>query len=260
MDEERDRTEGAGNMIVIQRDSKAIVTGSSGKLGTAIVDQLKIAGFSVGIPTRGDLYLKASTPQVRNRFEHFADVLVNCAGKLGPIGSFISSDWDEWMDTIEVDFMLAVRLCRMVLPGMIARGYGKIINISGGGATKGMPNFSAYASAKTALVRFTETLAAEVEQYHIDVNAVSPGPMYSAITEQIIAAGKENAGLEAYDEACQTKDYNRTPEEAARLVAFLASHESDGITGRLISAVHDPWRSLRAGHLTRDQYTLRRKV
>jgi NAD(P)-dependent dehydrogenase (short-subunit alcohol dehydrogenase family) len=234
---------------------KAVVTGASRGLGAAIAKKLRDDGFFVVCPKREDL-LNA----LQDGEESYTDVLVNNAGQIGPIGPLVSADWNEWLKTLATDFILPARLCKMVLPGMIARKYGKIINISGGGATKGMPNFSAYASAKTALVRFTETLAAEVEQYHIDVNAVSPGPMYSAITEQIIAAGKENAGLEAYDEACQTKDYNRTPEEAARLVAFLASHESDGITGRLISAVHDPWRSLKAGHLQRDQYTLRRKV
>ena len=247
MDAERAGTEGTGMM-------KAVVTGASRGLGWAIAQKLRDDGFFVVCPKRQDLL-----NVLQDGEESYTDVLVNNAGEIGPIGPLVSADWNEWLKTLATDFILPARLCKMVLPGMIARKYGKIINISGGGATKGMPNFSAYASAKTALVRFTETLAAEVEQYHIDVNAVSPGPMYSAITEQIIAAG-ESAGVEQWAEAVETKKKNRGPEEAARLVAFLASHESDGITGRLISAVHDPWRSLRAGHLTRDQYTLRRKV
>ena len=231
---------------------KAVVTGASRGLGAAIAQRLRDDGFFVVCPKREHLL-----EVLQGGEESYTDILVNNAGEIGPIGPLVSADWNEWLKTLATDFILPARLCKMVLPGMIARKYGKIINISGGGATKGMPNFSAYASAKTALVRFTETLAAEVEQYHIDVNAVSPGPMYSAITEQIIAAG-ESAGAEQWAEAVETKKKNRGPEEAARLVAFLASHESDGITGRLISAVHDPWRSLRAGHLTRDQYTLRR--
>jgi len=141
---------------------------------------------------------------------------------------------------------------------MILRGYGKIINISGGGATKARPNFSAYSTSKAALVRFTETLAEEVKLFHIDVNAVAPGMMRTAMTDKVLAAGVEAAGVEEYKQAesCDT-----TPERAAKLVAFLASHESDGITGRLIS-VHDPWEGMRAADFEGlpDKYRLRRAL
>jgi NAD(P)-dependent dehydrogenase (short-subunit alcohol dehydrogenase family) len=262
---------------------KAVVTGASKGLGLAIARELYKQGVELILIGRDQKdfpnivlnELKGSDGYFIDLSDHedlmslfretenlYPDILVNCAGQIGPIGPFVDTEWKEWTDTLYLDLTIPVRLCWHFLPRMIRRKYGKIINISGGGATKGMPNFSAYASAKTALVRFTETLAAEVEQYHIYVNAVSPGAMYSAITEQIIEAGQEKAGLKAYDEACQTKDYNRGPEEAARLVAFLASHESDGITGRLISAVHDPWEGLKASNfaLNPDRYTLRRQV
>ena len=140
---------------------------------------------------------------------------------------------------------------------MMRKGYGKIINISGGGATKGRPNFSAYSTAKTALVRFTETLAEEVKQYHIDVNAVAPGMMYSALTEKVIAAGPGVAGEKDYQEALACKENNIGPEKAAELVAWLASHDSDGVTGRLIS-VHDKWQDFIGEDLHPNLYKLRR--
>jgi len=190
-----------------------------------------------------------------------SDVLVNCAGEIGPIGPFVTSDWLAWNETFQVDFLLAVKLCKMVLPGMIRRKYGKIINISGGGATRGLANFSAYAAAKTALVRFTETLAEEVHPFNIDVNAVAPGAMYSRITEQILEAGPQRAGIRMFSEAVRTKEHKNTPEKAAELCAYLASPESDGITGRLISALHDHWQSfgkMKREIIASDLYTLRR--
>jgi 3-oxoacyl-[acyl-carrier protein] reductase len=190
------------------------------------------------------------------------DVLVNNAATPGPIGPFWENEWLEWMETFRLNAFAPLRLCRMVLPGMINRRRGKILNISGGGAAGPRPGFTAYSSAKTLLVRFTETLAEEVKAFGIDVNAVAPGAMKSAMTDAVIAAGPQKAGMKEYEGAQKLID--GTPDvisRAARLCVFLSSRASDGITGRLISAAWDPWETLAAhrDELARtDVYTLRR--
>ena len=83
--------------------------------------------------------------------------------------------WDEWKRAVEIDLHGVVLPCRAFIPGMKARGVGKIINLSGGGATGPRPFFSAYAAAKTAVVRVTEILAEELRSFQIDVNAIAPG-------------------------------------------------------------------------------------
>jgi NAD(P)-dependent dehydrogenase (short-subunit alcohol dehydrogenase family) len=191
------------------------------------------------------------------------DILVNNAAVQGPLGPFESADWDAWRGVFEVDFFAAAYLCRRVIPGMRRDGKGKIINISGGGAASPRPDVSAYACAKTALVRLTEILAEELKDARIDVNAVAPGPMNTRMLEETIAAGPGAAKRE-YAAAVERSKTGGTPRgKAAELVAWLASAESDGITGRLISAVWDDWPKLaeRREELAKtDVYTLRRIV
>jgi 3-oxoacyl-[acyl-carrier protein] reductase len=155
-------------------------------------------------------------------------------------------------------------LCRAVLAGMKERRRGKIINLSGGGATGPRANFSAYATAKAGLVRFSETLAEETRHFGIDVNCIAPGFMRSRMTDETLAAGPQKAG---FGELAQIErlmaNAADNPRRAAALAVWLASAGSDGITGRLISAVWDPWETL-ADHARElresDIYTLRRIV
>jgi NAD(P)-dependent dehydrogenase (short-subunit alcohol dehydrogenase family) len=144
---------------------------------------------------------------------------------------------------------------------MKKNGYGKIINLSGGGATKGTPNFSAYAASKSAIVRFTECLALETEKDHIDINAIAPGALNTRLLDQVIQEGVEKVGPERYAEALVQRKTGGDPlTKAADLAVFLGSKESDGITGKLISAQHDPWGTVefKAENLTPQDYTLRR--
>jgi NAD(P)-dependent dehydrogenase (short-subunit alcohol dehydrogenase family) len=135
-----------------------------------------------------------------------------------------------------------VHTCRAAIPGFKARGYGKIINISGGGATSPIPNISAYAASKAALVRLTETLAGELEKWRIDVNAVSPGLMVTRMQQRLLDADPGKVGSDYHARMRKEVESGGVPlSKPAGLCAYLASADSDGLTGRLLSAVWDQW-------------------
>ena len=270
---------------------RCIVTGASRGLGAAIARRLWADGADLLLVARsGDqlarliddlgerpgqcvhaLAVDLAEPAAREAIASAAvrvlggvSVLINNAALQGPIGSTWETDRTGWEQTLEVNLLSPVDLCRRVVPLMAEGGWGKIVSISGGGATGARPRFAAYAAAKAALVRFSETLAEETRTMGIDVNCVAPGAMPSAMTESILAAGPERAGAREYDDAVKiSRQGPEVLDRAAALCAFLSSRESDGITGRLISAVWDPWETL-ASHredLQRtDVYTLRRIV
>jgi 3-oxoacyl-[acyl-carrier protein] reductase len=147
---------------------------------------------------------------------------------------------------------------------MIESGGGAIINISGGGASGPRPNFSAYATAKSGLVRFSETLAQELQPYNVSVNCVAPGAMNTPMLDEIIRSGAELSGAGEYQQASRIRrEGGGSPDNVARLCLFLASAEARGITGKLISAAWDPWPALlqhSADLSGSDIYTLRRIV
>src|SRR5260221_79477 len=122
------------------------------------------------------------------------DGLVNNAGVYGPKGLIEEVDWAEWAKAIEINLLGTVLGCRAVLPGFRRRGCGKIVNLSGGGATAPLPRLSAYAASKAAVVRFTETLSEELRGTKIDVNAVAPGPLNTRLLDEAIAAGPDKVG------------------------------------------------------------------
>ncbi|HEY3453133.1 MAG TPA: SDR family oxidoreductase [Bryobacteraceae bacterium] len=190
--------------------------------------------------------------------------LVNAAGILGPMGNLDEVDVDEWIETIQVNLIGTMLLCRAVLPHFRARGYGQIINFSGGGATSPRPRFGAYAASKAAVVRFTENLARELDGTGIFVNAIAPGAVNTRMLQEVLEAGPAKVGESAYRDALKQKTSGGTPaEKAAALCVMLLADQSDGVSGRLISAVWDPWASLPAHKdelAQSDIYTLRRIV
>ena len=191
------------------------------------------------------------------------DVLVNCAGVYGPIGKLIDNDLDEWEQALRVNLLGTLYACREVLPGMIKKGRGSIINMSGGGATAPLPNFSLYAVSKAAVVRLTDTLAAELQGTGVRVNAIAPGAIDTSLQDQVLAAGDRGGEIFARMRSMRDTGKGATPVDVpARLAVFLASDESEGLTGRLVSAPHDPWQSwdpTRIEHIAASSwFTLRR--
>ena len=190
-------------------------------------------------------------------------VVVNNAGIYGPIGPTEEVALTDWTQAWQVNVTGTLLVCQQAIRAMKPRGAGKIITISGGGATNPMPRFAAYAATKAAVVRLTETLAEEYRTDHIDINAVAPGALRTRLTAQVLAAGPEKAGVEFFAKNKKWSEEGAVdPQLAAALCVFLASAASDGITGKLISAQWDPWkdpekfRALATG----DIYTLRRIV
>ena len=192
------------------------------------------------------------------------DVLVNNAGVYGPKGAIDDVDWAAWVKAIEINLMGSVLPARVALPHLRAAERGKIVQLSGGGATAPLPFLSAYAASKAAVVRFMETLAGEVADDGIDVNAIAPGALNTRMLDEVLEAGPEAVGDAFYAKALQQRDSGGTSlERGAALSVYLGSRKSDGISGRLLSAVWDPWEDLEshAADLEgTDIYTLRRII
>jgi NAD(P)-dependent dehydrogenase (short-subunit alcohol dehydrogenase family) len=280
-------------MTRILEGRTAIITGANQGMGLEIACHYVKAGANVLLCARNGEVLEDARKQVESFAEpnqavvaQVADVskvddvkelvdgalaqfsqihiLVNNAGVYGPKGLIEDVDWESWVHAIEVNLFGSILMCRAVLPHFKAWGYGKIVQLSGGGATSPMPRLSAYAASKAAIVRFVETLAEEVRDDHVDVNAIAPGALNTRLLDEIIEAGPENVGQVFFERSVEQKTQGGTPlGKGAELATFLGSATSDGITGKLISAVWDPWEDLPL-HLDAlnqtDVYALRRIV
>jgi 3-oxoacyl-[acyl-carrier protein] reductase len=190
--------------------------------------------------------------------------LVNNAGIQGPIGRFCDIDPVTWEEAFKILLFAPLDMCRHVIPWMLSSGGGDIINISGGGAAGPRENFTAYAAAKTALVRTTEILSLEYGSQGIAVNAVAPGAMPTGILQEILDAGSEVVGRKEYDSAIKTferEEIEPIGKSAAECIFTLCNQKTPKITGKLISAVWDDYEDW-PNHLDElkysDLYTLRR--
>jgi len=184
-------------------------------------------------------------------------VLVCAAAVQGPIGPLVDSSPKVWAETIETNLIGVMHACRAALPQMIDRRAGKIIVLSGGGAATARPNFSAYSTAKAALARFVETLAEEVRDHNIQVNSMNPGGTYTSMTDEILHAG-ERAGWKEQEDAMQVRQTGGiSPDRQIQLALFLASEQSNHVSGKLIH-VNDDWKKLKAENVHPEIYTLRR--
>lgn len=191
-------------------------------------------------------------------------VLVNNAGVYGPMGLVEDVDWDAWVEAVRINLFGTVLMCRAAIPHFRRQGYGKIVNLSGGGATAPLPRISAYAASKAAVVRLTETFAEELREAGVDVNAIAPGALNTRLLDEVLAAGPDKVGPDFYERSRKQREDGGAPlSKGADLAAFLASAASDGISGRLLSALWDDWAGLpeRRERLAQgDVYTLRRIV
>jgi len=200
-------------------DKRCWIVGATGAIGSVIAEKFAAEG-AVIVSERIDVRRWLEVQKFVERTGPF-HVLVNCSGVLGPVGETQDVPVQDWIEAINVNLVGSYLLTRAAIPGMRANGGGRIIHFSGGGAAYGRPYHTAYAASKAGLLRFIESVASEVLDSNIRINAIAPGPVLSKMNPQ--ATG--------------------TADRAAELALFLAT-ENKGLTGRMISAIHDQWETI----------------
>ncbi|HZE89003.1 MAG TPA: SDR family oxidoreductase, partial [Verrucomicrobiae bacterium] len=186
------------------------------------------------------------------------DLLVNSAAMGPPFGPLAEIDAEEWWRCLEVNLRGPLLCARAVLPGMLARRHGRIVNFASGSGTFPVPNLSAYAVSKTALLRFTETLAAETRGLGVSAFAVGPGAVRTSMAEAVLVSPAARGWLpdlaRLFDEG-----HDVPADAAAALVRTLATGRADRLSGRFISIDDDLDAMIeRSGEIDRRHlYTLR---
>ena len=241
----------------------ALAARSESELEEAVGAVSEYGAEAIAVPT--DVTNQEDTERLASRVvERFGriDVLVNNAGISGPVGPLQGNDIDDWVSTITVNVTGTFLVCRAVIPVMLEHSGGKIINLSGAGATNAWSNMSAYCSSKAAVVRLTEVLAQELDGKGITVNALGPGSVHTSMWDRMTVQAEE-AGADFIHQLGLrvTSGGGASIDECAELAVWLASRESGALTGRLISAATDDFRGLppRIGEIMAGEaYTLRR--
>jgi NAD(P)-dependent dehydrogenase (short-subunit alcohol dehydrogenase family) len=165
------------------------------------------------------------------------DVLINNAGGGRSIGPVAEVDPDEWWASVEVNLRSVFLCCHSVLPSMMERGQGRIVNVSSGLALNPVPNGTAYSISKAAILRFTDSLALEVAAYGIQVFAMSPGMVHTANMDYVL---ESEAGRRWMPYMRQLPETTWVPaERGAELICRLAAGEADALSGRFIHVSDD---------------------
>jgi len=187
------------------------------------------------------------------------DLLANNAGHFGPVGPLAATDPDQWWQALEVNLRGPLYCTRTVLPGMLARGHGRIVNVSSGAGFAAIPMLSAYVVSKTALYRLSENLAAETRGYGVMVFAIDPGLVRTAISESALSCGEPS--IEQWFSGAFANQQDVSPESAATLVVYLACGAADVLSGRNINVSDDVAQmAARAAEIEeRDLYVLRER-
>jgi NAD(P)-dependent dehydrogenase (short-subunit alcohol dehydrogenase family) len=243
----------------------ALVTGGSQGIGKAIAEKLLAEGAAVALCALDDATLKSTAGEFtlkEFRCKSYGadltdemqigsvvdsvtrelgpiDILVNNAGITGPTAPVHRVSIVDWDQTLQINLRTPFLLCRAVIPSMIERQRGWIVNISSIAGKMAYPLRSPYAASKWGLIGLTLTLAQEVGPYNIRVNAVCPGPTRTEMIESVIHKRAEAAGVTV---ETMTREYVRAtalkrmvlPNEVADLVLFLCSPQSGAITGQAI--------------------------
>jgi 3-oxoacyl-[acyl-carrier protein] reductase len=265
------------------KDKGVLITGAGRGIGKRLALGFAHAGARVGLLSRSQAELDATKLEIEHAggaalriradvrdFEQLSaavdrmrvvfggvQVLIAGAGVLGPIGPFAEEKPKQWADVLDTNVLGVMHACRAVLPQMVERRSGKIIVLSGPGEADARPNFAVFAASKAAVVRLVETLAEEVRDHNVQVNALSPGGTYTSMTDEIIQAGAR-AGAKDIDEAEHVRlTGGASAERQIQLALFLATERSNHVSGKLIH-INDDWKRLEHDNINPAAYTLRR--
>ena len=248
----------------------ALITGGGRGIGRAIARAYAAEGATLGLAARTNAELQATAEEIRaefgsevttvvtdvryreqvenavshteNRFGPI-DVMVNNAGNTGEIGPLWKLDPERWANVITVHVLGTYYGCRAVIPGMLERGRGRIVNMSGVGG----PNDTSYDAAKTAIVNMTENLSVELTGTGITVNAISPGSIHTRMWEEVRDMALAAGDMEMYEKGVQvTSGGGASIERAAQLAVFLGSDDCGELSGRLIRAALDTFEDIPA--------------
>jgi len=271
---------GSPNATDIRLDGEvAVVTGGGRGIGRAIARSLGQAGASVAVVARtpndveataamlaegggealgvrADVTDRASVDRAMGRVERSfgpVTILVNCAGTCGAIGPLWEIEPADWRRDVDASLFGTFLCARAVLPAMVARRRGRIINVSSYAAIRPTPYIAAYGSAKAALVHLTNTLAAETAPFGVSVFAVTPGRVRTAMTEYMV-------GVQTGKEWSVVPTGEWLPaERAGALAVVLSSGRADALSGRFVHVLDDVEELVRrADEIRRDDlYALR---
>lgn len=271
------------NLSSALKDKGVLITGAGRGIGKRLAISFAACGARVGLLARSQPELDVAkmeiehaggaTTRIRADVRDYEQMtaaadrmnsvfggtyaLICCAGVLGPIGPLTSIRLNAWKDAIETNLIGVVHALRAFLPQMMSRRSGKIIVLAGGGSNNARPNLTAHAVAKTGVVRLVESVAEEVRDFNVQINCLDPGWSYTSMTDDILHAG-QLAGTAEIDEAHRVQLTGGTaPEKQIQMALFLASPQSNHISGKLMLATDDA-RKLEHQNMHPDSYTLRR--
>jgi NAD(P)-dependent dehydrogenase (short-subunit alcohol dehydrogenase family) len=264
----------------------AIVTGGGRGIGRAIAQALAAEGAAVAVAARsadqirqtacligeagGRALAVRADVTVRDDVDRLlaeteaafgpVDLLVNNAGVFGPIGPIWETDPDTWWGALSSHLRGTLLCSHAVLPGMVARGGGRIINVASRSGVRTHPYTSSYAVAKAAVLRFTDHLAAETRGTGVSVFAIYPGRVQTAMTDELLESPAGRRWLP--DEGKAREGQWLSPDHAARLCVALAAGQADALSGRFFGVYEDLEElTRRAEEIERDDlYTLRLRV
>jgi NAD(P)-dependent dehydrogenase (short-subunit alcohol dehydrogenase family) len=252
-----------GNAAVDLRGQVALVTGAGRGVGRAIALALSDAGASVAVCARSEDEISGTAAQIaarngralairadvadRHDVERMIarvegemgliDLLVNNAGVPGPFGAIVATDPDDWWRAMEINVRGPLYCSVAVLPSMLKRGHGRIVNVSSGSGFAAWPMVSSYSVSKAALYRLAENLAAETRAHGVQVFTIMPGLVRTAMVEAALSCGEPS--VEQFFEGLFASGAEVGPERAGELVIFLASGEADALSGRYVRVGYD---------------------
>jgi NAD(P)-dependent dehydrogenase (short-subunit alcohol dehydrogenase family) len=252
----------------------ALVTGGGRGIGRATAVALSRCGARVVLTARGRAEIEVVAAEiergggqaraipadisweedVRRLFEEAGtiDILVNNAGVIQPIAPLASADPQAWLYNIAVNLNGPFLTCRYALPGMLERGWGRIINLSAGVSSGRMPSWSAYSAAKAGLETLTKVIARETGDRGVRANVVRPGIVDTRMQEEIRGTSEEQFGRENLEKYRGYKEQGtlRAPEDPAKLILWALSPEAENLNGEIL-AIDDPETAAKIGVIPR---------